>query len=48
MNEIVEEVIKGTQKKAVDESAENEGKRTGGPDLMRSWDCRRLKVKTRK
>ena len=33
------EIIK---KKAVDESAEHEGKKTGGPDLMRSSDCSQI------
>ena len=32
-------MIEGNQKKAVDESAENDGKKTGGPGLMKSWDC---------
>ena len=36
-NHIIKEVIKGIQKKA-----ENEGKKTLGPDLMRSWDCSQI------
>ena len=35
-------MIEGIQKKAIDESAENKEKRTGGPDLMRSWDCSQI------
>ena len=41
-NGIIEEVIEGIQKKVIDESAENKEKRTGGPDLMRSWDCSQI------
>ena len=41
-NQRVKEVVKGMQKKAVDESAENEGKKTERPDLMRSWDCSQI------
>ena len=44
-NEIIKEVIKGIQKKAIDESDEsdeNQGKTTGGPDLMRSWNCSQI------
>ena len=42
-NEITEEVLKkNIQKKAVDESAENEGKKTGGSDFMRSRDCSQI------
>ena len=36
------EAKKGIQKKVIDESAENKEKRTGGPDLMRSWDCSQI------
>ena len=37
-NEIIKEVFEGIQKKAVDETAELEDKKTGEPDLMRSWE----------
>ena len=41
-NAIIEEVIKGIHKMAVDESIENEGEKTGGPDFMQSWDCSQI------
>ena len=36
------EVINGILKMDVDESVENEGKRTGGQDLLRRWDCSQI------
>ena len=47
-NEIIKAVIKGVHKKVIDESVENEGKRTGGPDLMRSWVCSQIENEERR
>ena len=41
-NEIIKEVMKGIKKMAVEESVKSEGKRTGGLDLMQSWDCSQI------
>ena len=36
------EVINGILKMDVDESIENEGKRTGGQDFLQRWDCSQI------
>ena len=38
----MKEVIAGIQKKDVDEVVKHKVKRTGGPDLVRSWDCSQI------
>ena len=41
-DQIIKEVIAGTQKKAIDEGTEDKTKRTGGQSLMQSWDCSQI------
>ena len=38
-DQIIEELITGIQKKAIDEGVKNKVKRKGGQSLMRCWDC---------